>query len=437
MSAPAPSPNRHDSWPTAPAGAAAVLEVVHSLLTLAPPALAAFVAWGPPLVCCVGLSSMVHAALSPVLSTPAHAALVLLAACFSATPLTFLNYGAVIHGVPLQRILACASALALGSDFHVGRPWCETLTLVTTLGLCPAMGPAPPPLQTAAFAVLLIRAGASPAFPGGAADDEAAARPPAVPQGPAAAQPPADAPGPAADPMAVDAAHTPPPPEWGVDVMGHRRACACYGPSCREPFSKGDLRAYRPRQTGTHRQYFHPGCVEGGLGPVEEVEGAAALQPELLEELRPHCDQPGRPTRDEFLAAQRAKRRRTLAVPPARSGAARNRRPDDGDDEAIDGQETQADPDTGAQILINLGWWDGVSYDDLSTDVRTLGRVPGPLTHSLALLRGAVATAFLSAVESGDVAAAERAGKFLTLRASPPARPELIASFLEASWRLS
>ena len=27
--------------------------------------------------------------------------------------------------------------------------------------------------------------------------------------------------------------------------------------------------------------------------------------------------------------------------------------------------------------------------------------------------------------------------EFLTLRVSPPARPELIASFLEASWRLS
>ena len=199
--------------------------------------------------------------------------------------------------------------------------------------------------------------------------------------------------------------------------MGHRRACACYGPACREPFSKGDLRAFRPRRTGTHRQYFHPGCVEGGLGPIEEVEGAAALQPERLDELRPHCDQPGRPTRDEFLAAQRAKRRRTRAAPAARAGTAQARRHEDSDDDAsngLAGQDTQGDPDAATQALLNLGWWDGVAYDDLATDVRTLGRVPGPLTHSLALLRGAVATAFLSAVEAGDAEAAERAGKLHT-----------------------
>ena len=171
MAGPAPWPDRRDSWPTAPAGIASALEVIHRLLTLAPPALVAFVAWSPPLVGCLGLSSVVHAALSPALSTPVHAALVLVAACFSATPLEFLSYGAIVHGDPLQRALACAGALALGSDFHLGPPWCEVLTLAATLGLSPAMGAAPVPVRTAALAVLVVRSGTSPAFPASPGDD--------------------------------------------------------------------------------------------------------------------------------------------------------------------------------------------------------------------------------------------------------------------------
>ena len=39
-----------------------------------------------------------------------------------------------------------------------------------------------------------------------------------------------------------------------------------------------------------------------------------------------------------------------------------------------------------------MGWWDEVSYDDLSHWIPTLGRLPHDTLHDLGLLRGAVCT---------------------------------------------
>eukprot|EP00969_Alexandrium_andersonii_P287754 12721559-Alexandrium_andersonii.AAC.1 len=51
-----------------------------------------------------------------------------------------------------------------------------------------------------------------------------------------------------------------PAAEWAVDLMPHRRACACQATACRKPFVKGDLRAFRPSRSLAHRQYFCPSC---------------------------------------------------------------------------------------------------------------------------------------------------------------------------------
>ena len=61
-----------------------------------------------------------------------------------------------------------------------------------------------------------------------------------------------------------------------------------------------------------HRQYYHPGCIEGGLGPIEEVADSDKLQPDAKEAFRQHCDIEGRRTRSEYMAdIRQAKRART------------------------------------------------------------------------------------------------------------------------------
>ena len=63
----------------------------------------------------------------------------------------------------------------------------------------------------------------------------------------------------------------------------------------------------------------------------------------------------------------------------------------------------QTDPGAAAaETLQNLEWWDRVDYDALGVDVRTVGQIPAELSHSLALLRGAAASAFLVAHDGSN-----------------------------------
>ena len=201
-------------------------------------------------------------------------------------------------------------------------------------------------------------------------------------------------------------------------MQNHRRKCACHAGACKRPFKQGDLRVHRVAGDRAHRKYFHPSCVEGGLGPFDAVVGSANLEPAQEEELRQHCDRPNHPTRAEHLTELRARRlrRRTVGPATATTTATGDSRPteDDDLDEYAPSPDPNADSGAAAETLHNLEWWDTVDYDALGVDVRTVGQVPAELSHSLALLRGAAATAFLAAHDAGDGLARARAGKLLT-----------------------
>ena len=75
--------------------------------------------------------------------------------------------------------------------------------------------------------------------------------------------------------------------------MHTRRTCACHAAACKEAFHKGELRV-RLDYSGSHKhngrthpKWYHPGCVEGGLGPFDTIEGRTDLPAEaqnLLQE---------------------------------------------------------------------------------------------------------------------------------------------------------
>ena len=193
--------------------------------------------------------------------------------------------------------------------------------------------------------------------------------------------------------------------------MRSRRGCLCRASVCRGPIEKGELRAFSPALANP--QYFHPRCVEGGLGPYEQVQGTATLTPAQEDETRDCCDRPGRPSREQYLEdVRRAKRAR--ADPEQQRQAAAMGVPLLHPDDGAPGRPPEEEEETDRQQPRNLAWWDEVSYDDMKDFVATVTDVPREVAAALAQLRGQVAAAILQALERGDALAQQRAEKLFT-----------------------
>ena len=203
---------------------------------------------------------------------------------------------------------------------------------------------------------------------------------------------------------------------WFVDVKSDRRSCTCWAGACREPFQQQDLRVRSAANTVSPK-WYHPGCVEGGLGPFTDVEGSEGLPAEKQDELRPFCDLPGRVSRAQYVADVRQAKRSRLSS-ESQSAPVVEDLVDDADDplpeDDVDGNGVPSEP-----TLKNMSWWDGVSYNSLERWVPTVGKVPADVHHGLALLRGAVCRDMRLAREGGDVDGERRAGKLLTFLDQP------------------
>ena len=198
--------------------------------------------------------------------------------------------------------------------------------------------------------------------------------------------------------------------KWFVESKANRQSCCCT--ACK---SNIEQRSLRVRSAGNTRnsKWYHPACVEGGLGPFSEVEGAGSLEPADQDTLRAFCDQPGGVTRAEYVSDVRhAKRLRTEGLDPGAEGGHPLLDPDSG--EAAELPEEWEEQRASSQELRNLAWWDGVSYDSLADSVPTVGTVPKDLLHNLGLLRGAVCAELRTAWRSQDLQALSRAEKLLT-----------------------
>ena len=340
--------------PDVPPALIKALSVVHRLVSFLPGVVVAVLDWGPHMVGSSLLAELMHVGVGPLLPTATLPYMVLGAACLAATPLEFLTFGAAVHGAPLQRPLAGACAAALAAGFHLPRLQCEALTLTAALALSPGWyGTTASPWVAVAHVVLLFRAVATPAFPGGGSQATGIMK-------------------------------------WFVDTQATRCGCTCYASTCREAILPGQLRARSAANTANPR-WFHVGCVEGGLGPEAEVEGFSALRPEKQDEVRAHCDQPGRPTRETYVAlARRAKRLRTgqerppdgMRPPEHADQSMGNDLPEDGADGVAGGAPMGQE--------LNVAWWDGVQFSALDDRVPTLGRAPADTHRGLAMFRGAV-----------------------------------------------
>ena len=163
-------------------------------------------------------------------------------------------------------------------------------------------------------------------------------------------------------------------------------------------------------------RWFHPGCVEGRLGPFDTVQGAQAMPPESQDSIRGFCDGAGRATRAQYVEdVCSAKRARANHAGDHRDSQRPLASPDDGSPGEL--PEDVAEDQQGAPDLdgvSNMEWWDSISYDSLGTWVPTILSFPAEVEHGLALLRGAVAKAILEARAAGDVVGEKRACKLLT-----------------------
>ncbi len=201
--------------------------------------------------------------------------------------------------------------------------------------------------------------------------------------------------------------------KWVAESKADRRSCTCTAAGCRGNIEQRSVRVRSAANT-RNSQWYHPGCVEGGLGPFAEVAGASSLEPGDQDSLRAHCDQPGRPSRAEYVADIRGvkRARQEGANPQARGPAGSLLQADAGE-----GPDLPEDVDEGlarSAELRNMAWWDSVSYQSLEQWVPTLGRVPRDTLHELALLRGAVCSELRDAFALGDLQAQTRAEKLLT-----------------------
>ena len=201
---------------------------------------------------------------------------------------------------------------------------------------------------------------------------------------------------------------------WFIDAKRTRASCTCFASSCRGPISRGDLRVRSAASTANPR-WYHASCVEGGLGPLENLEGFAGLQQEEQAKAQTFCDRPGGVSRAEYVEAVRqAKRQRRQAADPGEANPPVGE-PNEHFDELPEDQDA-ANHDTGCRVeeLRNMAWWDTVWYDELENWVPTLGRTPRDVHHGLAIFRGTVCRDIRHAREAGDAAAESRACKLLT-----------------------
>ncbi|CAK0819717.1 unnamed protein product, partial [Prorocentrum cordatum] len=147
----------------------------------------------------------------------------------------------------------------------------------------------------------------------------------------------------------------------------------------------GDLRACNPGLANP--LYYHPGCVEGGLGPYDQVQGTGALSPEQQNAARGLCDRPGQPTRAEYVADHgRAKRART-DPDTARQAALLGVPLLEKDDGAL-GPEPEGPSSSMPPQPANLERWDSIDYAALEQDVPTILQAPTNVSAALAQLRG-------------------------------------------------
>ena len=311
-----------------------------------------------------------------------------ISAAVSGNPVPWMASQSVLYG-GWRAVVGFVALGAMGCDAHV-RPWACRLC---SAGVVAAGSGA---LDTWTSGLLLAFACQWPAFPG-------------VPASESAGPPPAPHPAP---PARRDLRVT----TWGVDVMQKARGCHCHALTCKGPIRRGDIRAFST--TLAHKLFYHPECVEGGLGPYDEVVGTDALAPPQQDVVRNHCDQPGRPTRAEHVQdVLRAKRARY--ADPGGAPADPNaplQQPDDGHPgdlpEELESGEGRPEFSNGA--IPNLAWWESVSYTSLAHDVPTVLRVPDEVSQALALLRGRVATTLNDALATGDMVTLHRAEKLFT-----------------------
>ena len=224
----------------------------------------------------MGLGSLLHSALGGQTSA------VQLAALVSCNPVPWVAARSLLLG-DFRSPLGVAVLGAIAADFHV-RPWmCKLFSAFVVAAGCPAWD------YTAGL--LVAAALAWPAFPG----DEPEPQPPPPPQPHPAHRPP----------TGRDVVVT----TWAVDVLTSRRACLCRAAGCGERFEKGELRTFSPHQV--NKLYYHPRCVEGGLGPFDQLGGTDVLTTEQADTIREYCDQPGSTTRAQYVEdTRRAKRAR-------------------------------------------------------------------------------------------------------------------------------
>ena len=117
---------------------------------------------------------------------------------------------------------------------------------------------------------------------------------------------------------------TRPPPErrglrimqWYAEAKRNRQPCACRAQGCGGNIDQRSVRVRSAANT-TNCQWYHPACVEGGLGPFEAIENTGSLEPRDADVLRGFCDQPGKLSRAEYVRDMRdAKRVKVEGVDP-------------------------------------------------------------------------------------------------------------------------
>ena len=189
---------------------------------------------------------------------------------------------------------------------------------------------------------------------------------------------------------------------WAVGIKDSACPQSCCSRACRGAIEQGQLRV---RSAGDlcARRWFHPGCVAGGLGPLEAVLGTGELKPAERDVLREFCDDPaaGR-VRAQFVAQARVAKRHKGS--PA---AEQNPPPED---------ELEEDQAGGAvrEKVANLEWFDSLSYNALQGWVPTAGVVPKGAVHAVAKLKGALLVEEREAKARGDAPGRARAWKAIT-----------------------
>jgi len=192
---------------------------------------------------------------------------------------------------------------------------------------------------------------------------------------------------------------------WRIDVKPTACASSCCHASCKEPILKGELRV-RSAACNTAQRCFHLSCVDGGLGPEQDLVGFSDLGAGKQAEARRYCDQPGCTTRADYVDQQQRHKRVRLSDLEQDPG------PEQPLEELL--QQRAADHGRPLEELCNMEWWDQVSYDSLGTWVPTCGKVPQNMLHAVARVKGTLAKTLNNAATAGDVVLEQRCWKAVT-----------------------